>query len=413
MEGKRKYKNNSSLSVVLRIVNFMNAFTKTISNPKFIFILFFGLVVFATLQAILLTKEHPAPGEWPFTLYNNYVIFKQSFFHLIHKQDLYCLYPNEYYDPYKYSPAFALAFGLLSYLPDMVGLLLWNLLNAFVLFVAIYKLPGIAVKYKSLMLLTAGVELMTCMQSCQSNALIVGLLILAFCMLEKENYLLATLFISLTVFIKLFGIVICILFIFYPKKGKVALYMLGWFALLAIIPIVATDYDQLLFLYNSWLTPLGNDHALSNGYSVIGWLHTWFKLNVNKTLVLLIGVVLLLFPLIKTSKYKDYSFRLMMLSSVLVWMVIFNHMAESPTFIVAMTGVVIWFYAQKPTTINIVLLILCIVFTCLSPTDIFPPYIRQHFFQPYVIKAVPCILIWIKMIYDLMADKLSLRVSNT
>ena len=103
--------------------------------------------------------------------------------------------------------------------------------------------------------------------------------------------------------------------------------------------------------------------------------------------------------------YKDYSFRLVMLSSVLVWMVIFNHMAESPTFIVAMAGVVIWFYAQKPNITNLVLLILCIVFTCLSPTDIFPPYVRKEIFQPYVIKAVPCILIWVKMIYDLLFDK--------
>ena len=383
----------------------MNVFIKTVSNPKFIFILFLGLVVFATLQAILLTQEHPAPGEWPFTLYNNYIIFKQSFFHLIHKQDLYCLYPNEYYDPYKYSPAFALAFGLFSYLPDTLGLLFWNLLNAFVLFVAIYKLPGIAVKYKSLMLLTAAVELLTCMQSSQSNGLLVGLLILAFCMLEKENYLLATLFISLTVFIKLFGIVVCILFIFYPKKGKIALYMLGWFAILAVIPIIATGYHQLLFLYKSWLTPLGNDHALSNGYSVLGWLHTWFNLTVNKTWVQIIGILLLLLPLIKLNKYKDYSFRLMMLASVLVWMVIFNHMAESPTFIVAMAGVVIWFYAQQPTPINIILLVLAIVFTCLSPTDLFPVYIRKNIFQPYVVKAVPCILIWAKMLYDLLLYK--------
>ena len=383
----------------------MNVFIKTVSNPKFIFILFLGLVVFATLQAILLTQEHPAPGEWPFTLYNNYIIFKQSFFHLIHKQDLYCLYPNEYYDPYKYSPAFALAFGLFSYLPDTLGLLFWNLLNAFVLFVAIYKLPGIAVKYKSLMLLTAAVELLTCMQSSQSNGLLVGLLILAFCMLEKENYLLATLFISLTVFIKLFGIVVCILFIFYPKKGKIALYMLGWFAILAVIPIIATGYHQLLFLYKSWLTPLGNDHALSNGYSVLGWLHTWFNLTVNKTWVQIIGILLLLLPLIKLNKYKDYSFRLMMLASVLVWMVIFNHMAESPTFIVAMAGVVIWFYAQQPTPIHIILLVLAIVFTCLSPTDLFPVYIRKNIFQPYVVKAVPCILIWAKMLYDLLLYK--------
>ncbi len=380
----------------------MKNFTKTIANPKFIFILFLALVVFATLQSILLTKEHPLPGEWPYTYYNNYVIFKQSFFHLIHKQDLYCLYPNEYYDPYKYSPAFAMLFGFLSYLPDVIGLYLWNTLNAFILFIAIYKLPNIDVKQKSFMLLVIGVELMTCMQNSQSNALIAGLLILGFCMLEKQNYLLATLFISLTVFIKLFGIVACFLFIFYPNKEKIILYMILWFLILTLIPALFVGTDQLIFLYKSWLTPLGNDHNNSNGYSIIGWLHTWFKLSVNKTLVLMIGIIILTIPLLQIKKFKEYTFRLLMLASVLVWMVIFNHMAESPTFVIAVSGVAIWFFMQAPSKINIVLLVLAILFTCLAPTDLFPVYIRKKIFEVYVIKAVPCILVWVKISYDLL-----------
>ena len=391
----------------------MKLFTKTISNPRFVFILFLLLVLFATLQSILLSKEHPAPGEWPYTYYNNYIIFKQSFFHLIHRQDLYCLYPNEYYDPYKYSPAFALIFGLLAYLPDSMGLFIWNALNAFVLFFAIYQLPGINLKYKSLILVTVAVELMTCMQSSQSNALLVGLLILAFCMLEKENLLLATLFVSLTVFIKLFGVLICILFIFYPKKGKIILYMTAWFLLLSLLPMLACGSDQLIFLYKSWLTPLGNDHALSYGYSVMGWLHSWFHVNVNKVLVLLSGLAVLLLPLLKIKKYTLYAFRLGILTSVLVWMVIFNHMAESPTFIVAIAGVSIWFYAQKTSRLNLILLCLAIIFTCLSPTDLFPSYVRKEIFQPYVIKAVPCILIWLKMNYDLCFDRYAFRPEIT
>jgi hypothetical protein len=384
----------------------MNGFIKTISNPKFIFVLFMVLVVFATLQSYLLTKPNPLPGEWPYTFYNNYVIFKQSFFHLIHQQDLYAPYRQEYWDLYKYSPVFALFFGVLSVLPDAIGLFLWNLLNAFILFIAIYKLPKIEVKYKSLILLTACIEVLTALQNSQSNGLIVGLLILAFCMLEKENYLLATLFISLTVFIKLFGLVACILFIFYPKKTRIALYMLGWCLLLLIIPGLFIGFDQLLFLYKSWINMLANDHSISNGYSIIGWLQTWFKIKPNKLLILVVGLVLLLLPLLKIKKHKDYSFRLTILASILIWIVIFNHRAESPTFVIAITGVAIWFYNQTPKKENIALLILAIIFTCLSPTDLFPKYIRQNFLEVYVIKAIPCILIWLKISYDLLFDKI-------
>lgn len=390
----------------------MNGFIKTITNPKFIFVLYAILVVFATLQSYLLTKPHPAQGEWPYTYYNNYVIFKQSFFHLIHKQDLYAAYPAEYWDPYKYAPVFALFFAPLSVLPDAIGLFIWNFLNAFVLFYAIYKLPKIDVKYKSLMLLTACVELLTSMQNSQSNALLVGLLILAFCMLENENYLLATLFIAITIFTKLFGVFACILFVFYPKKIRFVLYMLGWCILFSLLPAFFIGFEQLTFLYKSWFTVLSNDHSANYGYSVLGWLQSWFKLNLDKILVLLVGLVIMLLPLLKIKKYKDYSFRLTLLASILIWTVIFNHRAESPTFIIAMAGVVIWFYHQTLKTENVVLLVLAIVFTCLSPTDLFPKYIRQNFLEVYVIKAVPCILIWFKITYDLLFDKLTQKIKE-
>jgi hypothetical protein len=50
--------------------------------------------------------------------------------------------------------------------------------------------------------------------------------------------------------------------------------------------------------------------------------------------------------------------------------------------------------------------VLAFVFTTLSPTDLFPPFIRNEFFWPYVVKAVPCILIWGKVIYDLLFTEL-------
>ena len=404
---KNCYKDNKLLfDYFYALKKIMNGFIKTISNPKFIFILFLVLVIAATLQSLLLTKPNPGPDEWPYTFYNNYIIFKQSFFHLINKQDLYAPYRQEYWDLYKYSPAFALFFGSLSVLPDAIGLFLWNLLNAFVLFIAIYKLPKMEIKYKSLILLTVCIEVLTAMQNSQSNGLMVGLLILAFCMLEQENYLLAALFISLTIFIKVFGLVACVLFIFYPKKTRATLYMFGWCLLFALIPGFFVGFEQLIFLYKSWLNMLANDHSISNGYSVIGWLKTWFNIEPNKLLVLLVGLILLLLPLLKIKNYKDYSFRLTLLASILIWIVIFNHRAESPTFVIAITGVAIWFYNQNPKKENIVLLVLAIVFTCLSPTDLFPKYIRQNFLEVYVIKALPCILIWLKISYDLLFDKL-------
>jgi hypothetical protein len=384
----------------------MKVFIKAVSSPKFIFILFLLLAAFATLQSIILTQPHPKPGEWPYTFYNNYVIFRQSFFHLIHHQDLYAAYYSECWDLYKYSPAFSMFFGLLAYLPDAIGLFLWNALNAFVLFVAVYKLPEIETKHKSFMLFVMGLELMTTMQNSQSNGLMAGLLILAFCMFEKQRMGLAAFFISLTVFIKIFGIIACILFIFYSKKMRFVLYMIGWCLLFLLIPGFFSDFDQLPSIYTSWLSMLANDHSTSVGYSVLGWLQTWFRTEPNKILVLFIGAILMLLPLLKLKKYTFYSFRLAMLANILIWTVIFNHKAESPTFVIAVAGVALWFFIQVPSKVNIFLLLLTVLFTCLAPTDLFPKYIRQNIFETYVVKAVPCIIVWIKIIYDMLFDKI-------
>jgi hypothetical protein len=81
--------------------------------------------------------------------YNNYVIFKQSFYHLIAQKDLYIHYPQEQYDLFKYPPTFALLFAPFSVLPDVVGYPLWTAINLLLPVVAIQKLKGLSQRGKS------------------------------------------------------------------------------------------------------------------------------------------------------------------------------------------------------------------------------------------------------------------------
>jgi hypothetical protein len=53
--------------------------------------------------------------------YNNFIIFKQSFFHLKNNTNLYLEYINEYKDHYYYSPSFALFVIPFSYLPILIS----------------------------------------------------------------------------------------------------------------------------------------------------------------------------------------------------------------------------------------------------------------------------------------------------
>ncbi|WP_247232577.1 glycosyltransferase family 87 protein [Telluribacter sp. SYSU D00476] len=312
------------------------------------------------------------------------------------------MYPEEQWDLYKYTPTFSALFGLFALFPDWVGLSLWNLVNALVLLFAVYRLPHLRDVEKGLVLVIVLVELLTSIQNAQSNGLIAGLLVMSFALLEDKKYLWATLCILFSAFIKLFGIVGFALFLFYPKKGKLALYTALWTFILFLIPLLFVSYEQYTRLFQSYWNMLSHDHSSSHGYSVMGWLNSWFTLEVNKNLVVLAGVLLFLLPLIRYREYQNYTFRYLALCSVLIWIVIFNHKAESPTFIIAMTGVALWFVAAKKDTLTSILFACAFVLTTLSPTDIFPRYLREEFVIPYALKGFPCIMVWVKVVYDMV-----------
>jgi hypothetical protein len=390
----------------------MKFIIKSISNYKVILIIVLLFAIFASFQSYLQKKKTFNAEGIQYTHYNNYIIFKQSFVHLTENKDLYKLYPEEQWDLYKYSPAFSLFFGVFAIFPDVIGLNLWNILNGLLLMFAIYYLPKLSVTQKGLILVICLIELMTSMQNEQSNGMVAGLLILAFGLLEKRHYLTATFCIVFSIFIKLFGIVGLALFLFYPKKWKLALYTAIWTLVLFFIPLVVVDFSQLKFLYSSWGELLKEDHSASYGFSVMGWINSWFRVDINKTLVALAGAAVFLVPFVKIKLYRNYMFRLLTLCSVLIWVIIFNHKAESPTFIIAMAGVAIWFISGKKSTFNSILFVLAFVLTSLSPTDIFPKVLRETFVIPYSLKVFPCILIWFKIIYDMVVMKNDETVHN-
>jgi hypothetical protein len=356
---------------------------------------------------------HPATGYAGVVYhgYNNYILFKNSFFHLIRNQDLYQWYLNEQWDLYKYSPTFSLFFGMLAYLPDFIGLLFWNLLNTVPLLVGFFQLRKITDLNKVFISLFCLIELSVNLQNAQSNGLMAGLLILTFTSLENGKYFLATFLVVFSVFIKIYGGVGFIFFLFYPPKPKLLLYSLFWFLILGFLPLLVIRYDQLVYLYKSWQILLRGDQDNSIGISVMGILRAVFRINISKNYIVLAGILIYLLPFFQIRKYKFYDFRLLILCSTLIWVVIFNHKAESPTYIIALSGIAIWFFSRPRTTANIILVILAFIFTTLITGDLFPHYIRDEFFKPYCIKALMSIVIFAVITYDLLTR--SFKVSET
>ncbi len=369
-----------------------------IKKPSTIVILLTAVIIgIITAQNILLSDFGFETIMKSF--YNNYLIFKNSHFHLLSNQNLYGSYNGIQIDYFKYSPTFSLLFGLFAYLPDYLGLFLWNGLNALV-FYAIWQVKFPFVKNKFWIWAFVLLEFITNIQSSQSNGLMAGLMLLAYVFLERKNVALATLMVVLSIYLKLFGLVTFALFLLYPDKLKAIGYTLFWMALLFLLPIVVVSPSDLIAQYQNWLNLLINDKSVAYSPSVMGWLESWFNLHPSSGVLTGIGVLLFLIPFVKIKQYANPIFRQLILASILIWVVIFNHKAESPTFIIAVTGVAIWLFSQKMNRNHMVLMILTLILTQLSPTDIFPVSIREGFFLPYVIKVFPIILVWLKILYD-------------
>ncbi|MBD2755509.1 DUF2029 domain-containing protein [Spirosoma sp. BT704] len=339
--------------------------------------------------------------------YNNYLMFAKPFHNLLLNKSIYGLHPELYFDDYKYSPTFAWLMGPFYYMPVWFGVILWNLLNTFVLLAGVWfylsdEKDADQQRRKALLIII--LEALITAQNLQSNNLIVGAILLGLYHLRNERVWQAASFFMLCGFIKFYGAAAAGFFLFYPKKPQFILAMITWTVLFAFAPLTLIPFNNLMAEYKEWFRVVV-DSKLGLQVSVMGIAEAWFgmtKTDANYRIIETIGATLFLLPFLRFTLWKDWLFQRRMIAYFLLFMIVFNKMAESPTYVMAVTGVALWWVTlDSPTALDRILLALVIVFTSLSPTDIFPPAVQKYFFQPYNIKAVPCLLVWARIQYQI------------
>ncbi len=136
--------------------------------------------------------------------------------------------------------------------------------------------------------------------------------------------------------------------------------------------------------------------------SVMGLINRIGSVQIQNITVLAPAAILYTLLFLRFDQYKNIAFRLSYLALLLIGVVIFSSSAESATYIIAMTGVGIWFILQPKNVLNVSLLIFALILTSLSPTDLMPVYLKLNLIFPYGLKALPCVFIWISLIYGLL-----------
>jgi hypothetical protein len=386
----------------------MNFLTQEISISRwkvpFPVILWFGLTIIAVL--LELSRGTDSIG--------NYLLFKQVFWHTLHEQNLYLKYPGQHDDCNHYGPLFGVLIAPFALLPVAIGCFLWCIVNAFILFYAVRKLP-FSDNIKNIILLTGAVELMTSIHSLQFNPMLTGWIMFSFVLVENKKDFWATFFIVAGFLVKLYGIAGIVFFLFSSDKIKFAGSFIFWLIVLFCLPMfissshftIQSHYDwfRVLIEKNSSNTDIfSGDRA--QDISVMGMLRRMTHISgLANAWVLIPASLIILLPAFRIEQYDSIFFRLNYLSVALISVVIFSTSAESPTYIIAVMGVAVWFAGQcspVPPGWVTCLLIAVIVFTSFSTTDLFPHYVSHTFFIGYSLKALPCFIVWIVIICQLL-----------
>ncbi len=357
--------------------------------------LWFGLSFFAAIKQAF--GHH----------YNNYLIYKFTFFNLVHQHNLYLPQPEHFLDVNHYGPLFALFIAPFVWLPDSLAVVLWIMFNAWVLYQAIAHLP-IANQHKAIVLLLCAHELMTASFGDQFNPCMAAIILGSFILIRQKKDFWAACLIILGTFIKLYGIVGLAFFFFSDQKIKLILSLLFWSVVFFVLPMAISSPAFVVQTYQDWKNVLiekdaQNAASVMQDISVIGMVRRIFLLpKISDLVVLLPALALFGSSYLFIKKYQTISYQLLILSSTLLFTVLFSSGSESPTYIIAFVGVAIWFVnLPKPVTkIEIALLVFAFVLTSLSPSDIFPKFIQTQYVVKYSLKALPCFLVWLYVVYE-------------
>lgn len=340
--------------------------------------------------------------------YNNFTIFRQSFWHAVDGVSLYGAYPAEYHDVFLYGPPFSLLMAPFALPPFWLGLLTWLVGQALFLYWAIRVYPG-GKRERIFIYWFCAHELLTALFMSQFNISIAAIIILAYALIEKEKDIWAALFIALGILTKIYGITGLAFFFFSRHKIKLSISLVGWTILLAASPILLGGVDYTLAQYTAWFGELAlkNSTNLFSTMQNISFLGMVRKLSGSASYpdlyLIITGLILFCMPYLRISQYKNEAFRKTFLASVLLFVVLFSTGSESSTYIIALAGVAIWYTAVpwKRSGWDIGLMVFAFILTSMSPSDLFPKYIRVHYVYPYALKALPCMLIWLKLTYEM------------
>lgn len=367
-------------------------------KPIYIYVIYLAVGILSALAKY---------GRGPLK-YNNYLIFKNVFYNTIHENNLYSEYPELYFDKNHYGIIFSALIAPFTLFPDWLGMVLWNLANVGLFIYAIQKLP-VSEKQKAFFAWLCLQELITALVSFQFNVALTGLIILSACFIYQKQEIKSAFSILIGFFVKIYGIVGLSSFFFVQRKAR---FILGLFAgaiLLFALPMLYASPGFVVQSYADWIHELviknekNTTASMMQDISLMGFFRRIINTPVSNLVFLAIGLPIFALPYLRFRAYDKRAFQLLILASTLLFTVLFSSGSESPTYIIAVAGVMLWYIIRKEKSAQATgLVVFVLILTSFGMSDLFPVVIKRDYIVKYALKALPCILVWLQITYELL-----------
>jgi hypothetical protein len=328
---------------------------------------------------------------------NDFAIFRASFWNLLAQRDLYVLRLDQAHDYFKYSPTFALLFAPFAVLPFVVGLFVWNFVNALAIFFAL-RLVLPAKQWAPAQALVF-LPMLRSMQSAQSNALVAAFIIAAFVAYERGSLWRGGMTIAVGTLIKIFPLAAVTFAL--PRRDRIRAVLIALSCIFGLIalPLIVNTPHTLVAQYRSW-SALERVEAGLAGSSGISLLRDAGLLWPAWPIQLVGGAIVVTLLAMRAREWGDRTFRLQFLAFVMVFCVVFNHRAERQSAVIAITGMVIWYLASPRSVWRTSLFAVVYGLVAVSGSDPVPDSIK-HMLVPAIRFPIPLTILWLVLLGEL------------
>ena len=341
---------------------------------------------------------------------NNYRIFRGVFWHTLQGTSLYAEYPLEYYDVNHYGPFFSLVIAPFALMPIPLGLVFWCIALSLTLYFAITR-STFSSWQQMFVLWFCSETLLTSLFMQQFNIAIAAIIIASYALIEKERDFWAACLIVLGTFVKLYGIVGLAFFFFSRHKGKFVLSLLFWGVVLFVAPMIISSPGYVVSQYHEWFVCLvekngENLASEAQNISALGMVRRVLgNPQYSDLLILAPALVLFALPYLRFKQWRNEGFRMTLLASVLLFTVLFSTGSESSSYIIALSGVCVWYFAApwQRGKADIWLLVFVFLLSSMGSSDLYPRVVKREYIQAYSLKALPCLIVWLKLCWEMMA----------